>query len=90
MNTLTQEQKQKVADLINGLAEDFKPIVRDTEAKPETTQHHYGDYGGIISSLSKGKAGAAKIIAAALIKAGANATGVTNGLNLLVLGNFPG
>jgi len=84
--TLTQEQKDKVSTLINGLAEDLAPLVKDIEARIETTQHHYGDYGAVISQFSKGKAGVAKIIAAALIKAGANATGVTNGLNLLVLG----
>lgn len=89
MNTLTlEEQKQKVTELINGLAEDFAPLVKDTEEKPETTQHHYGDYGAIISQYSKGKAGIAKIIASALIKAGANADGVNNGLHCLVLGTF--
>lgn len=87
---ITQEQKQKVAELINGLAEDFKPLVQEIEGGLATTQHNYGRYGAVISQFSQGKAGTAKIIAAALIKAGANATGVNNGLNLLVLGNYPG
>jgi hypothetical protein len=89
MTTLTQEQKDKVSQLINDLAGDFKELVTTIEAKPETTQHHYGDYGGVISQFSHGKPGVAKIIAAALIKAGANADGVNNGLNLLVLGRYP-
>jgi succinyl-CoA synthetase alpha subunit len=86
MNTLTQEQKNKVSALINDLAEMFKPMVKEIEGGIAITKDNYGRYGALISQLSKGNAGTAKLMAASLIKAGANAAGVTNGLNLLVLG----
>lgn len=86
MKQLTPEQQTKLDKFISALASAFTDEVKCIEAKPETTQYHYGDYGGLINTLSSGKSDTAKIIAAALIKAGANATGVTNGLNLLVLG----
>ena len=89
MKQLTQEQKDKVSALINDLAEDFKPLVEDVEASIATTKDHYGRYGGIISQFSRGSTGTAKIIAAALIKAGGNPVGVQNGLNCLVLGTGP-
>lgn len=86
MKQLTPEQQQKLDQLISDLAGDFAPVVKEIEGGLATTQHNYGRYGALISQMSGGKPGTAKIIAAALIKAGANATGVTNGLNLLVLG----
>ena len=86
---MTIEQQKKLEECIAGLAADFAPVVKEIEASIATTQHHYGRYGGLISQFSKGNANVAKIIAAAFIKAGANAIGVQNGLNLLVLGKGP-
>ena len=89
-HNMTQEQYQtKVTELIEGLATDLAPEVKNIEAGIATTQHNYGRYGGLISNLSNGNAKMAKIIAAALIKAGANTVGVKNGLNLMVLGEGP-
>lgn len=73
-------EKQKA--LIDGLAADLAPLVRDIEAGPEVTQHHYGRYGSILSQFSKGNKVVAKVIAVALMQAGANRLGVENGLNL--------
>jgi hypothetical protein len=83
-----QEKADKLNQLIYELSQDVAPEVQRIEASIETTQNHYGDYGALISQVSGGKPAVAKIIAAALIKAGANQAGVTNGLNTLVLGDI--
>jgi hypothetical protein len=83
---MTPEQKQKLDTLIEDLAADLKPEVNKVENGFATTQHNYGKYGALISAVSGGKSDTAKIIAAALIKAGANPIGVQNGLNVMVLG----
>ncbi len=71
--------------LVASLAADFKPQVIRIEASPETTQHHYADYGNLISQLAAGKnSQVAKVIALALTQAGANPVGVANGLKLFV------
>ena len=75
---------EKQIQLINDLANDFKPVVREIESGIKTTQNNYGRYGGLIAQLSKGDKGVANIIALALIKAGANSLGVNNGLKLFV------
>ena len=75
---------EKQIQLINDLANDFKPVVREIESGIKTTQNNYGRYGGLIAQLSKGDKGVANIIALALIKAGANSIGVNNGLKLFV------
>ena len=83
--TLTPEEKAaKRAELIDGLAEDLKEMIQKIEARPMTTQNHYGDYGSLISGLSKGNKVVAQIIGEACIKAGANATGVANAIKLFV------
>jgi hypothetical protein len=77
---LTLEQQK----LIDSLAEDLASFVEHIEAKPETTQNHYGDYGVALNSLSGGSKGKASIIALALVKAGANRDGVLNAYKLFV------
>ena len=81
-STQTLEQKAKIAALVEGLAEDFAPIVKEIESSIATTQNHYGRYGALLSSMSKGRKAYAQIMALALVKAGANADGVSNGLKL--------
>jgi hypothetical protein len=76
--TLTPQQ----AKLIDDLANDFAPIVKEIEASIATTKNHYGRYGALLSSLSKGNKVHAKVFSLALTKAGANVEGVTNGFNL--------
>ena len=77
---MTLQQAQLIADLTQDLA----PLVRDIEASPATTQHHYGRYGAVISQFAKGNRSAAQVIALALMKAGGNKRGVVNGLALFI------
>ena len=74
----------KTQQLIDGLAIDLKEDVARIEASPETTQHHYGDYGSIISSVAAGNRNVANLIGHALIKAGAHPLGVANAIKLFV------
>jgi hypothetical protein len=46
---LNKEQEDIIADL----SEIFKETVADIEARPATTQNHYGDYMVVLSSLKK-------------------------------------
>jgi hypothetical protein len=82
---LTPEQKAaKRQEFIDGLAEDLKETVQKIESKPATTQHHYGDYGALISQLALGNKILANILGEACIVAGANPVGVANGVKLFV------
>jgi len=81
MNAMfTEKQKQLIADL----AIDLAPEMAQIEAKPETTQHHYADYGALLSRLAKGNRTVAMVLAHAFIKAGAHPVGVANGLKIFV------
>ena len=74
----------QVQQLIDDLALDLKEAVAQIEASLETTQHHYGDYGALISQLANGRKPVALVIGHALIKAGANPIGVANAIKLFV------
>lgn len=62
--------------LIADLAADFRPLVAKIESSIATTQNHYGRYGALLSSLSKGDKTVAGVIFLALQAAGANAQGL--------------
>lgn len=87
MTTLTPVQQKFVDDF--AADPDIQAMVAEIEAKPETTQHHYGDYGASLSKLSQGRTVVAQLLALAFVKAGGNRLGVINGLNTLVLGIPP-
>jgi len=87
MTTLTPVQQKFVDDF--AADPDIQAMVAEIEARPATTQHHYGDYGARLSKLSKGRAIVAQLLALAFVKAGGNYIGVNNGLNTLVLGEPP-
>ena len=75
--------KTKFDAAILDLSNTFKDIVADIEAeKYKTTQNNYGRYLPLIA-LGKDKT-SMKIIAFALIKAGANNNGVNSALNLSI------
>lgn len=75
---LTPEQD----NLINELAADLKPMVSKIEAGIKTTQNNYGRYGGLLAQLAHGNKLNAKVIGIALVRAGANAQGVADGLKM--------
>lgn len=74
----------KTEKLIADLATDLKEDVAKIEASPETTEHHYGNYGSLISAVAKGNVNLANLIGHALIKAGAHPLGVANAIKLFV------
>lgn len=76
---MTKEQETK---LILDLAEDLAPFVRDVETGkiPQTTRNSYSTYGQMLTKLSKGKRNVALVLSYALLKAGANAQGVSDAL----------
>jgi hypothetical protein len=69
--------------LIKELAEDVRPEVQRIEAKPATTQNHYGDYMALLNIVSGGNSQVGKVISLALIEAGANKAGVASALKIL-------
>ena len=75
--------KTPLDTMIDGLVDDLKEVVLTIEKSPKTTQNHYGRYMSLLSSLSHGDARMSKIIALALIKAGANRQGVASALQLV-------
>lgn len=80
MSTLTEKQET----LINGLADDFRPLVKKIESSIATTQNHYGRYGQILAQFSKGDPVVAKVISLALERAGANPQGLRDGFRNFV------
>jgi len=78
---MTTEQKQaKVTEMVAALKPDLEPLVAQIEARPETTQGHYGDYMAVISDLAQGSKTMAQLVALALIESGANRRGVAAAL----------
>lgn len=73
-----------IKKLIEDLALDFSPVVKDIESSPyPTTQNNYGRYMSLINSMSKGDKRRSEIIAMALITAGANRSGVKSALRVM-------
>tara|TARA_R110000744_G_scaffold111042_1_gene209214 strand:- start:3392 stop:3628 length:237 start_codon:yes stop_codon:yes gene_type:complete len=72
--------KEKETEMIFDLAEDFAPYVNKIENSMATTRNHYGNYGSMLNQLSKGSKPMANLLALAMVKAGANAQGVADGL----------
>ena len=78
----TAEAKDKLKQLVTGLAEDLKPEVVKIEKKFATTKNRYGDYMALISAVAKDER-TAKLIVLALIEAGANREGVTDAMRII-------
>ena len=78
---MTKEQETK---LILDLAQELAPFVKDVESGkiPQTTRNSYGTYGQMLTRLSNGKRRGAIILCYALLKAGANAQGVSDALQV--------
>lgn len=71
-----EEAKQK----INEAAKILKSVVEKIENSPAETQNHYGRYMAILSQTPLNQR---KIMAATLIKAGANRMGVLTALSFV-------
>lgn len=80
---LTPEQEQLIAELV----EDFKPSVKQIEAKFATTKGHYGDYMTLLSTLSQDPK-KVKFYGILLKRAGANPAGVNAAVGLITGSEF--
>lgn len=67
--------------IIDSLADDLRESVAEIEARVPTTRGHYGTYMGLFSQFAD-DAGQGRILAAALIQAGANERGVNDALRV--------
>ena len=68
---------------ITALAKDLKPLVHDIEASAvEDMKNHYGRYMNVLGLLGGANFATNKIIALALIQAGANRAGVAFALKI--------
>jgi RNA binding exosome subunit len=70
-----------VQKVIDSLANDLREGVAEIEASTPTTRGHYGTYMGLFSQFAD-DAGQGRILAKALIKAGANERGVNDALRV--------
>lgn len=79
--------KALLEKVVNDTADDLRPMVAEIEADAHpTTQYNYGRYMAVISTLSSGKESVARVIALALLRAGANRDGVSWALRLTIGG----
>lgn len=78
---MTGHEKHDVA-IVTDLADDLRDTVKEIEGSPEMTQGHYGRYMSVISMLADGNVRMGRIIARALIEAGANRQGVQSALRV--------
>ena len=74
------EKKELVEKIVNALVPDLKPEVDRIEASVATTKGHYANYGQLLSVVGKGDKNKTRIVALALVRAGANKQGVADGL----------
>lgn len=83
---MTKEQEEKLKMVIDSLASDpdIVKLVREIEARPLTTQYHYGDYGTAISALANGSRTTAYVISQAMKKAGGSVEGIDWAVRLFV------
>lgn len=71
--------QDKIDKVITDMAEEIRPIVQEIEQSIATSQNHYGEYMSVLSQLGD-KPGYKRVIAAALVEAGANRKGVRDAL----------
>jgi len=73
ISTLTEETQKAV----KSIAETIAPLLEDIHSKPATTQNYYGDYMRLLNYAAKdNQPGRVKLLAIALMYAGANPFGV--------------
>lgn len=72
--------KEEASAAFQAIVEELKPIVKKIEASIPTTRDHYGSYMQVLSEAPD--LSTKKLMAAALIKAGANEGGVAWALKL--------
>lgn len=68
--------------LVENMRSELEPLVRAIEAKPATTQNHYGDYMSLIATLSQERT-MRQFLGLAMIRMGANRQGVKSAMQIL-------
>jgi hypothetical protein len=76
---MDEEMRLKIEQVVASLVPDLKPEVARIESSLATTKGHYGDYGGLLTTIAPSKR-KAQIVALALIRAGADKQGVASAL----------
>lgn len=71
------------AAMVATIAAELRPMVAEIEASPPTTQGHYGRYGGLLATVSRGSARVSAVYLLALVAAGANRAGAGAGYDLM-------
>jgi len=79
---LAAELRDIVAAAIADLAAELRDIVAKIENAPAMTQHHYGAYLQIFTTVAQGDKVNGGVLALALVEAGANSTGVHSAFKL--------
>lgn len=88
MTTLTQDQKSLEREKILALVDEFSrdqdviDFVKKVEARSDTTRGHYADYMGFLCAFQSNRT-QMLIMAAALVKAGADSQGVSDATGII-------
>lgn len=85
MTYMKTEENAQLNKLIEELANDLRPIVQKIENSTKTTQDHYGKYMELLSYLGDDP-NHKRLMALALIDAGANLRGVHAAMNIHGIG----
>ena len=81
ISTLTKETQ----NAIKLIAEEVKPLLENIHSKPASTQNYYGEYMEILHFAAKDKnEGRVKLLAIALMYAGANPLGVEHAVKNVI------
>ena len=71
--------QERLTEIVEDLAADFRETVQSIETGIQTTQNHYGNYLTLILQIGETKE-VRQVVALALLKAGANKQGVADAL----------
>lgn len=75
------ELSPDLKNAINRIAEAIKPALDEIHKHPATTQNYYGDYMAMLGTVSPDKI---KLLAIAMMEAGANPYGVESAVKIML------
>lgn len=73
---------ETIEQLIENMRTELEPLVRAIEAKPPTTQNHYGDYMAAIATISQDRS-MRQLIGLAMLRMGGNRQGIKSAMQIL-------
>jgi hypothetical protein len=74
-------KKETQLQLIKGLADEIKPLVKKIEKSSQLTKDHYGRYGYILTNIAGSDRKLATVYGLAFKEAGANSRGIDAAIN---------